>query len=222
MSRLSVAVWTVAAMGTVACAVVASRAVAAGTTSTSLTGAGPPATVQPVAAVFSEGASFGGTGQSVDFENARPLRTGFLDPTAFGGPKRRPIRPPRAQGRREPGAALRRLERPSRRSRPLIPRIQRIPPISGNPSINRLSTRFEGVSIRSSTSATRFLGRAGRRLACREPGRPPSGSPISRGPRRAVTAARLHRREIQSRSQGFASGRPGTSRTQDVSSRRNV
>lgn len=88
MSRLSVAAWTVAAMGTVACAVVASRAVAAGTTSTSLTGAGAPAatTVQPVAAVFSEAASFGGTGQSVDVESARPLRTGFLDPTAFGGP----------------------------------------------------------------------------------------------------------------------------------------
>lgn len=88
MSRLSVAVWTVGAVATVACAVVASRAVAAGTTSTSLTGAGLPAAtmVQPAAAAFLDAASFGEPRQSVDFESARPLRTGFLDPTAFGGP----------------------------------------------------------------------------------------------------------------------------------------
>ncbi len=62
MKRLSVAIWIVAAVGTAACAVVASRAVASATTSTtSLTGAGLSG-------------------------NARPLRTGFLDPTAFRGP----------------------------------------------------------------------------------------------------------------------------------------
>ena len=62
VKRLSVAIWIVAAVGTAACAVVASRAVASATTSTtSLTGAGLSG-------------------------NARPLRTGFLDPTAFRGP----------------------------------------------------------------------------------------------------------------------------------------
>ena len=112
--------------------------------------------------------------------------------------------------------------RASRRRGPLIPRIQRIPPITGTSSINRSSMRFEGVSIRSSTSAPRLLGRAGRRSACREPGRPPLGSLISRGRRRSATAARSHRREPRSRSRGFASGRLGTSRTQDASSRRNA
>jgi len=83
--RLSAAVWTVAAVGTAAGAVVASTAVAGATTSTtSLTVAGQSAAwtvrTHPTAP-----ASFEGRKQALAFGSARPLRTGFLDPTAFGG-----------------------------------------------------------------------------------------------------------------------------------------
>jgi len=76
-------------MGTAACAVVASTAVAGATTSTTfLTVAGQSAasTVRPHPTAVLDTASFGGPEQALAFGNARPLRTGFLDPTAFGGP----------------------------------------------------------------------------------------------------------------------------------------
>jgi hypothetical protein len=88
-NRLSAAIWIVAAVGTAACAVVVSTAVAGATTSTtSLTVAGQSAatTVRPHPTAFLDPASFGGPERALAFGNRRPLGTGFLDPIAFGGP----------------------------------------------------------------------------------------------------------------------------------------
>ena len=76
-------------MGTAACAVVASTAVAGATTSTtSLIAAGQSGarTVRTHPAAFLDNASFGRRQQALAFGSVRPLRTGFLDPSAFGGP----------------------------------------------------------------------------------------------------------------------------------------
>ena len=88
-NRRSAVVWAVAAMGTAACAVVASTAVAGATTSTtSLIAAGQSGarTVRTHPAAFLDNASFGRRQQALAFGSVRPLRTGFLDPSAFGGP----------------------------------------------------------------------------------------------------------------------------------------
>ena len=76
-------------MGTAACAVIASTAVAGATTSTTFLAVGDRSaatTVRPHATTVLDTASSGGPEQALAFGNARPLRTGFLDPPAFGGP----------------------------------------------------------------------------------------------------------------------------------------
>jgi hypothetical protein len=88
VNNRSFAAWTVAA-GTVLCAVIASTAVAGGTASTTFlkeAGQSSTTTVRTHPLGLLDAASFEGPDQALALGNARPLRTGFLDPTAFSGP----------------------------------------------------------------------------------------------------------------------------------------
>ena len=114
VSRLSVAVWIVAAVGTAACAVVASTAVAAATTSTTSLKVARPArrndSPAALATAFHDRASLGRAEQAARLRECAPASDWLPRPDCVWRATRRPIGPPRAQGRRELGAALGRLE----------------------------------------------------------------------------------------------------------------